>query len=111
MSDPIDASGIEYLRKILHEKLPENPDDGATDVHGDIDEVLDLASRALLFPPSEPTEFMIHAYRLALRQLISSTPPAKRRWVKDARGYRIPEREKATARWKAMLEAARRELT
>lgn len=66
----------------------------------------ELAAAAV---PLEPTELMVHAYRLALRKLIDSVPKAQRRWPQDAHGYVIPEREKAAARWKAMLEAARRE--
>jgi hypothetical protein len=58
------------------------------------------------FPPAEVSELMLQAYRSALHVLISSTPKTSRRWPVDAKGYRIPEREKANARYKAMLEAA-----
>lgn len=75
----------------------------------DVDELCDLALLALKLS-SEPSELMLHAYRTALRRLIDGTPLAKRRWQKDGRGYRIPEREKAAARLAAMIAAARREL-
>lgn len=62
-----------------------------------------------LTPPPAPTftDAMYGAYRNAITNLINSTPVEERKkWKSDHNGYRIPEREKAEARWKAMLNAA-----
>ena len=58
------------------------------------------------FPPAEVSELMLQAYRTALHRLIHGTPKVQRRWPIDRKGYRISEREKASARYKAMLQAA-----
>lgn len=59
--------------------------------------------------PFDPTPDMIQAYRLALRNYIRGFTEAERaaRWGKPGKnGYRVPEWEKAAARYRAMIDAA-----
>lgn len=51
------------------------------------------------------TEEMFKAYKGALRAWVASVPEAERphRWQTRGYGYRLSEREKAEARWKAMF--------
>lgn len=62
-----------------------------------------------LTPPSPTfTDAMFAAYKGAIKALINSVPPEERakRWKKNGNGWRIPEREKAEARWRALMKPA-----
>lgn len=58
--------------------------------------------------PLEPTEEQLIAYRQALSRYIRSIPVEERdrRWIKKQYGFKIPEKEKAAVRYRAMILAA-----
>ena len=58
--------------------------------------------------PVEPTQDMLLAYKRGIRsgiqqQIEAGNPP---RWHKHPYGYKVPEKQKAVYRWKAMVAAA-----
>lgn len=67
-----------------------------------------MADEGWAVVPIEPTREMLVAYRRALKAYIASVPHEDRsmKWNRTDWGFDIPEHEKATARWKAMIAAA-----